>query len=145
MSPRCSSRDRVRGDTSANVAMLTTPKRERRPRGSWCVYIFAGSSYLWLREFPAGRLVITVVVIGPETGGRARPITASAIFRPVPLKPGDTPRHIRHLHRRPLAILCPVPRAIPPLRKNGDHPRNLPDGCPARRTLAIALHGICPI
>jgi len=34
---------------------------------NWSTSLLAGSSYLGLRGLPAGRLVITVPVIGPET------------------------------------------------------------------------------
>jgi len=67
--------------------------------GNWSTYL-AGSSYLRLREFPASRLVITAVVIGPETAVALVQLRRPAIFRPMPLKPGDSPRYIRHLHRR---------------------------------------------
>lgn len=45
------------------------------------------------------RLVITAVVIGPETVALVQ-LRRLAILRPMPLKPGDSPRYIRHLHRR---------------------------------------------
>lgn len=46
------------------------------------------------------RLVITAVVIGPETAVALVQLRRLAILRPMPLKPGDSPRYIRHLHRR---------------------------------------------
>lgn len=66
--------------------------------GNWRTYL-AGTSYLRLREFPASRLVITAVLIGPETAVALVQLRHPAIFRPMPLKPGDSPRYIRHLRR----------------------------------------------
>lgn len=117
---------------SASLAYIVRARRGWLAAQLWNIYL-AGSSYL--REFSwASRLVITVVVIGPETAVALVQLWSPAIFRPVPLKSGrDFPRHIRHLLRRLL-------------RKNGDHPQNLPGGRPARRARSpLCLHGICPI
>lgn len=102
---------------SASLAYIVRTRRRWLAAQPWNIYL-AGSC---LREFSwASRLVITVVVIGPETAVALVQLRSPAIFRPVPLKSGrDFPRHIRHLLRRLL-------------RKNGDHPRNSPGGRPAR-------------
>lgn len=87
---------------------------------------------------PAVCLVITVVVIGPETAAALVQLRHPCnLPAKLALKPGDFPRHIRHLHRRRYILGF--------LHKNGDYPWNSPGGRPARRALAIALHGICPI
>lgn len=70
----------------------------------------------------SSRLVITVVVIGPETAVALVQLRSPAIFRPVPLKPGGFPAAHKALT---------APRL---LRKKGDRPRNLPGGRSARRT-----------
>lgn len=85
-----------------SLAYVVCTNDGRKDGNTGRIYL-ADSSYLQLREFPAS---------SPSrhnrggywtgNGGRARPITAPAIFRPAPLKPGDSPRHIGHLlHRRP--------------------------------------------
>lgn len=101
---------------SASSAYVALTRRGDGAWRNWSTYL-AGSSYLWLREFPASRLVITAVVIGPEMAVALVQLRRPAIFRPMPLKPGDSPRYIRYLP--PLLY----PRL---LRKNSGYPRNSP-------------------
>lgn len=111
---------------SASLVVCSNDGGEDTVSGNWSTYL-AGSSYLGLREFPASRLVITALVIGPETVSLVQ-LRRLAIFRPMPLKPGDSPRYIR-LTSPPLysQFLC----------KNGGHPRR-----EDVRFAGRSLHGI---
>ncbi|RLU24404.1 hypothetical protein DMN91_002493 [Ooceraea biroi] len=105
----------------------------RRQLVTWSTYL-AGSSYLGFRGFAASRLVITVVVIGPETAVALVQLPCPAIFRPVLLKPGDSLRHIRHLPRPRALCSCFSAKTV-----------NVLGTLQAEVRFAIAFHGICPI